>query len=151
MVFKSLDDMPKHLFQMLADRRVLAPEQVAVAVYARACLFLVVCRKLRLDLYINNQTLLPAEVAMSRFRSGDLHLDTEIDTEKRTAALASTELAPMGAAKVEAEAEQAKDLAVTSASAKGEAAVGVKKAPAGPAAKVPGGGKKPGAKKPAAK
>ena len=103
------------------------------------------------DYYINNQTLLPAEVAMSRFRSGDLHLDTEIDTEKRTTALASTELAPMGAAKAEAEAEQAKDLAVTSANAKGEAAVGVKKAPAGPAAKVPGGGKKPPAKKPAAK
>jgi phage-related protein (TIGR01555 family) len=103
------------------------------------------------DYYINNATLLPAEVAMSRFRSGDLHLDTEIDTEKRTTALASTELAPMGAAKAEAEAEQAKDLAVTSASAKGEAAVGVKGAPAGPAAKVPGGGKKPPAKKPAAK
>ena len=103
------------------------------------------------DLYINNGTLLPAEVAMSRFRSGDLHLDTEIDTEKRTTALASTELAPMGAAKAEAEAEQAKDLAVTSANAKGEAAVGVKKAPAGPAAKVPGGVKKPPAKKPAAK
>lgn len=88
------------------------------------------------DLYIANTTLLPAEVALSRFRSGDLHLDTEIDIGIRQAALASAELAPMGAAKAEQEAEQAKDLAVTTAQAKGNTAGppgtgGGKKPPAG--------------------
>ncbi len=88
------------------------------------------------DLYIGNGTLLPAEVALSRFRSGDLHLDTEIDTDKRTEALETTELAPMGAAKAEAEADQAKDLAVTTANAKGAAAGPPKPGSKAPAKKV---------------
>ena len=74
------------------------------------------------DKYIANGTLLPEEVAMSRFRSGDLHLDTEIDTGLREESLAGAALAPSGAAKAEQEAEQAKDLAVTTANAKGSAA-----------------------------
>jgi phage-related protein (TIGR01555 family) len=55
------------------------------------------------DLYINNGTLLPEEVAMSRFRSGDLHLDTEIQGDLRREKLASAELAPSGAEKAKAE------------------------------------------------
>ena len=110
------------------------------------------------DYYIANGTLLPEEVAMSRFRSGDLHLDTEIRTDLREESLASAELAPSGAAKAQQEAEQAKDLALTTAAAKGGAggppgAPGAK--PGGPPGagakgpgKVPGGAKAPPAKVP---
>jgi phage-related protein (TIGR01555 family) len=95
------------------------------------------------DYYINNGTLLPEEVAMSRFRSGDLHLDTEIDIELREEALDTAELAPSGAAKAQAEADQAKDLAVTSANAKNGAAgpPGAGKPGAKPAPAKPFGGK----------
>lgn len=51
------------------------------------------------DKYINNGALLPEEVALSRFRSGDLHLDTEIETELRDEALDEAELPPSGAEK----------------------------------------------------
>ena len=91
------------------------------------------------DLYVQNGTLLPAEVAMSRFRSGDLHLDTEIDMALRKTAMESAELAPQGAEKAQQEADQAKDLAVTTATAK----AGAK--PAGPPGSA-GAKKKPAAK-----
>jgi phage-related protein (TIGR01555 family) len=83
------------------------------------------------DLYINNGTLLPSEVALSRFRNGDLHLDTEIQTNLRTAALTSVQLAPEGSAKADAEAQQAKDLI----KAKGDASPGA--ASGKPGAKPP--------------
>ncbi len=90
--------------------------------------------------YITSQVLLPEEVAMSRFRSGDLHLDTEIRTDLRQESLAGAELAPTGAAKAQQEAEQAKDLAVTTAQAKG--------ASGPPGAKSPGASAKPAPKGP---
>ena len=61
--------------------------------------------------YVANKILLPEEVALSRFRTGDLHLDTEIKTDLREKALETAELAPSGAAASDAEAQQAKDLA----------------------------------------
>jgi len=63
------------------------------------------------DKYIGNKTLLPEEVAMSRFRTGDLHLDTEIEIEMRETSLAGAELAPTGAAADEQENQQAIELA----------------------------------------
>ena len=59
------------------------------------------------DLYINNNTLLPEEVAMSRFgRTGDLHLDTEVNTQLRQEKLATAQLAPSGAEKAQQDQEQ---------------------------------------------
>lgn len=73
------------------------------------------------DKYIANGTLLPEEVALSRFRSGDLHLDTEIETELRDESLKNAELAPSGAEKAEQD-QQNKEaelkIQATSASAK---------------------------------
>lgn len=102
------------------------------------------------DKYIDNGTLLPEEVAVSRFRSGDLHLDTEIDIELREESLATAELAPSGAAKAQQEADQAKDLAITSANAKGSNAGGKPfGGPPGKPGAAPAG--KPGAKPPPGK
>jgi uncharacterized protein len=61
------------------------------------------------DLYINNQTLLPEEVAMSRFRSGDLNLDTEIQGDLRREKLATAELAPSGAEKAKMDQQNKQD------------------------------------------
>jgi phage-related protein (TIGR01555 family) len=61
------------------------------------------------DLYIGNGTLLPSEVAMSRFRNGDLHLDTEIDMDEREKQ--PTELAPQGNDAIEKQHDQAVKLA----------------------------------------
>jgi phage-related protein (TIGR01555 family) len=58
------------------------------------------------DLYIGNGTLLPEEVAMSRFRSGDLHLDTEIQGDLRRESLKTAQLAPSGADKFQADQDQ---------------------------------------------
>jgi len=60
------------------------------------------------DKYIANGTLLPEEVAMSRFRSGDLHLDTEIQGDLRRAKLATAQLAPSGAEKFQADQDAKK-------------------------------------------
>lgn len=60
------------------------------------------------DLYISNGTLLPEEVAMSRFRSGDIHLDTEIQGDLRRAKLATAQLAPSGAEKFASDQETKK-------------------------------------------
>jgi phage-related protein (TIGR01555 family) len=57
------------------------------------------------DKYIANGTLLPEEVAMSRFRSGDLHLDTEIQGDLRREKLKTAQLAPSGAEKAKADAD----------------------------------------------
>ncbi len=65
--------------------------------------------------YVAAKVLLPEEVASSRFRSGDLNLDTEIDLDKRREALKTAELPPTGA---EA-AKQEHDQAMALASAKG--------------------------------
>ena len=46
------------------------------------------------DKYIANGTLTEDEVAMSRFRSGELHLDTEIDGSLRRERMATAELPP---------------------------------------------------------
>ena len=57
------------------------------------------------DKYIANGTLLPEEVAMSRFRSGDLHLDTEIQGDLRREKLKTAQLAPSGAEKAQKDQE----------------------------------------------
>jgi hypothetical protein len=54
-------------------------------------------------LYVTNQIVLPEEIAVSRFRSGELHLDTEIDLELRDEALDKAELPPSGAEKAQQE------------------------------------------------
>jgi phage-related protein (TIGR01555 family) len=61
------------------------------------------------DLYIQNQTLLPEEVAMSRFRSGDIHLDTEIQGDLRREKLATAELPPSGAEKAKMDQQNKQD------------------------------------------
>ena len=47
--------------------------------------------------YVANKILLPEEVAKSRFRNGELHLDTEIDTKLRSEKLETAELPPNAA------------------------------------------------------
>jgi phage-related protein (TIGR01555 family) len=59
--------------------------------------------------YCQNQILLPEEVAMSRFRSGDLHLDTEIQGDLRREKLATAELAPSGAEKAKQDQQNKQD------------------------------------------
>jgi uncharacterized protein len=86
-------------------------------------------------LYVEKEIVLPEEIALSRFRNGDLHLDTEIDMGLRHESLASAELAPSGAAKSEQEAQQAIDLAkATPAGAAGKGPPGAKGAPPGKSA-----------------
>lgn len=46
------------------------------------------------DKYIQNKTLFPEEVAVSRFRNGDLHLDTEIEIESRASAMDDKDQTP---------------------------------------------------------
>lgn len=87
------------------------------------------------NFYVQAQILLPEEVAVSRFRNGDLNLDTEIDIELRHEALEDAQLAPSGAEKAQqdqANKEAELKIQATSASAKG-------------------GPPKPGAKPPAAR
>jgi hypothetical protein len=78
------------------------------------------------SLNIQSGMLLPSEAAQSRFRSGELRLETEIRTDLRTSALAAATLAPEGGAKADAEAQHAKDLI----KAKGDAAPGAGAKPA---------------------
>jgi uncharacterized protein len=59
--------------------------------------------------YCQNQILLPEEVAMSRFRSGDLHLDTEIQGDLRREKLATAELPPSGAEKAKQDQQNKTD------------------------------------------
>ncbi len=59
--------------------------------------------------YVVNQILLPEEVAMSRFRSGDLHLDTEIQGDLRREKLATAELPPSGAEKAKVDQQNKQD------------------------------------------
>lgn len=84
------------------------------------------------DKYIANNTLLPEEVAMSRFRSGELHLDTEIQGDLRREKLATAELAPSGAEKAKNDQENAKaELQIKAAgvAAKGAGKPGAKPPP----------------------
>jgi phage-related protein (TIGR01555 family) len=70
--------------------------------------------------YVQNEILLPEEVAMSRFRNGELGLDTEIQTNLRIEALDSAELPPSGAekAKQALKAASLKDASLKDASLK---------------------------------
>lgn len=70
------------------------------------------------DKYVADGVLLPEEVATSRFRSGELHLDTEIDFELREEALAHAQLAPSGAEKAQNEHDQNLALATAKGAAK---------------------------------
>lgn len=73
------------------------------------------------DKYIQNQTVLPEEVAMSRFRNGELHLDTEIVMELREEKLDDAELAPSGAEQFQAEQDNKQaELAIKATAAAGK-------------------------------
>ena len=95
--------------------------------------------------YVQNEILLPEEVASSRFRNGDLNLDTEIDLDLRKEKLATAELPPSGAEKAKQDQENA------------QAEMQIKAAGVAAKAGPPGAGAAPGAKpvgakpKPAAK
>jgi phage-related protein (TIGR01555 family) len=57
--------------------------------------------------YVANKILLPEEVAKSRFRNGELHLDTEIDTGLRAEKLQEAELPPNAADEAKTQQENA--------------------------------------------
>jgi phage-related protein (TIGR01555 family) len=108
------------------------------------------------DKYITNKTLMPEEVACSRFRSGDLHLDTEIELELRDEALDKMELPPSGAelAKQDQENKQA-EMQLNAAGIAAKGPPGTKPPPFGkppgpPGAKPPAPGAKPPAGPPPA-
>jgi len=93
------------------------------------------------DKYIANGTLTEDEVAMSRFRSGELHLDTEIDGSLRRDRMATAELPPN-------KAEQAKtDQANAEKQSQDQFGLTAMKVGAKPPKGPPG---KPGAAKPPA-
>jgi phage-related protein (TIGR01555 family) len=84
--------------------------------------------------YVANEILLPAEVASSRFRNGELNLDTEIDLQKRQEQLATAELPPTGAEKAKQDQENKQAEMQIKASA-----IAAKPGASGPPAKKPGG------------
>jgi phage-related protein (TIGR01555 family) len=80
--------------------------------------------------YVANEIVLPEEIATSRFRDGELHLDTEIDLELRQEALKTAELPPSGAEKAQQEQDnQQADRELQAAALKAKTA-GAKPAPA---------------------
>jgi uncharacterized protein len=67
------------------------------------------------SLYVEMGALLPEEVAMSRFRNGDLNLDTEIQDHLRRAKIAAAELPPNKADEAKTAEKDKKDAKVTAA------------------------------------